>query len=125
MPKKVLIIDDDQVVLFIQKKMVVKSGLAETTTEFSNPVEALEYVKNDSTNDFLLLLDIKMPEMSGWDFLDAAQNLPNINKIKVVMVSSSIDEKDHAKAKEYDQVIGYMEKPLDITKCQTIASLLG
>jgi CheY-like chemotaxis protein len=67
---------------------------------------------------YLLLLDINMPVMSGWDFLDAIRLRSYADQVYAVIVSSSIDTGNHKKAEQYKQVIGYLEKPINVRMLQ-------
>jgi CheY-like chemotaxis protein len=84
-----------------------------------NGQEALDLITNkDSDNsEYLVLLDINMPVMDGWQFLESLGNLNNPPKVNVVIVTSSIDTIDKRKATKYPQVIGFFEKPLTQENC--------
>lgn len=125
MSLKVLVVDDDEVVIFLHKMMAVHSGLSPEPISFKDGKAAIEYLKEQyKEGDFyLILLDINMPVMNGWEFLDAIQTMPFSNLTSVVMVTSSIDSIDRDKAKQYTQVIDYVEKPLNIETCNRIKRL--
>lgn len=125
MSLKVLIADDDEVVIFLQKMMVVHSGLSPEPISFNDGKAAIDYLNEQykEGDSYLILLDINMPVMNGWEFLDAIQTMPFSNAVSVVMVTSSIDSKDRDKAKQYTQVIDYIEKPLNIETCNRIKRL--
>lgn len=114
---KTLIIDDDEITVFILRKLVSASGIEENPISFLKAAEALEYLhgENDIEKAFLLLLDINMPEMSGWDFLNIISDTPPKCKIYVAIVTSSVDTYDKEYAKNYKQVIQFFEKPLSIS----------
>jgi len=118
MDLKVLVVDDDEIFLLLHDFTVIESGLASSTLGFEEAEKALEYLEEHYTEDesYLILLDINMPIMNGWQFLDSIRNAPYSNQIHVAIVSSSIDYEDHIKAQQYSQVIDYIEKPLDIKK---------
>ena len=61
----------------------------------------------------LILLDLNMPQMDGWEFLDAFERLPLPSPVCVLVLTSSIDPADRAKAARYRAVAGYLAKPLD------------
>lgn len=110
---KVLIVDDDPVTLFIHRQNVIKSDLSSDPVTFSNGKEVLDYLNEQTDEDvvFFILLDINMPEMNGWQFLQAL-NSKDADRVYTVMVSSSVDSRDHLKAQEFKSVIGYLEKPM-------------
>jgi CheY-like chemotaxis protein len=120
-----LIVDDDAMVVFLHKLAVVDSGLSNVPGVARNGIEALAYISKHQTSDtsFLILLDINMPEMDGWGFLDAIQKLNIPTSISVVMVTSSIDKRDRNRAKEYSHVIEYVEKPLNSSACADLKKL--
>jgi CheY-like chemotaxis protein len=116
MSLKVIIVDDDPLINFLHEKITERSGLCKQPLCFVNGNEALDYfIKEVNTVDsYLILLDIKMPEMDGWQLLDELKMQKIYNQIYVVMVTSSVDNEDHKKAKLYTQVINYIEKPLSL-----------
>jgi CheY-like chemotaxis protein len=122
MKLETLIADDDDMVIFLHKIAVVESALSEKPVIARNGSQALDYVLKHSDTTLLVLLDINMPEMDGWEFLEAIQKLPS-PKILVVMVTSSVDSRDRKKAKSYPQVIEYIEKPLTVDTCSYIKNL--
>lgn len=122
---KVLIIDDDDVVIFIQKKMLSNHKIADTPLSFKKAEAALNYLneQQEADNDFLILLDINMPEMDGWTFLNRVQNTAVQDRVHVIMVTSSIDQKDKTKALEYDIVRDFIEKPISTAHCMKIKTI--
>lgn len=115
---EVIIIDDDEIVILIQKKMIVKSSFHDNPLSFLNGKLGLDYLLNNTDKDkmYFILLDINMPVMNGWDFLDAINKWPVANDILIAVVTSSTNESDKQKAFEYKQVIKYIEKPVNIQK---------
>ncbi|OOQ57758.1 response regulator [Mucilaginibacter pedocola] len=119
--RKVCIIDDDEIYTCIIKRMIAGSGLASSELFFPNGQEAIEFFKSnisgkpDALPD-VILLDINMPVLDGWQFLDKFSLLdsPAQKDIPIFIVSSSIDEKDHRKAKSYPQVLDYVVKPVSL-----------
>lgn len=123
MKRKVLIIDDDPGVLFLHELMVTESGLDENPLVFCKANDALEYIKFKTCPKqlFLLFLDINMPRMNGWDFLDQLINNPAACRIKVIMVTSSLSFSDRAKAREYTNlIIDFWEKPISEFECSAL-----
>ena len=110
----ILIIDDDEAVRFFHRIIVTQSGLSTEPLCFSNGVEALAYLdKNyNSSNYYLVLLDINMPVMDGWDMLYALDNKNYYSQVNVVMVTSSVNKTDLERAKEFKTVIDFVEKPI-------------
>ncbi len=116
-----LIVDDDAMIQKLHSMLVKKNDLAEEFLKFDNGKLALDFVvKYDEDQVFIVLLDLNMPIMNGWEFLDAINdNLPNM-PIFVAIVSSSIDLSDIEKAKNYSQVIAYIDKPLSHNAIQML-----
>ncbi|AWW29358.1 transcriptional regulator [Echinicola strongylocentroti] len=106
--KSILIVDDDKVQHLINKRLLLKSNPQLELYFFSNPLEALKWLENHKVD--LLLLDINMPQMVGWDFLD--QLIERKIKLEVKMLSSSIDPRDEERSQQYDMVSGFLVKPL-------------
>lgn len=105
----IVLIDDDPISTFLTEKLI--SSLIEKPCQFlkfHSAKMALEVISNIQPN--YLFLDINMPEMNGWDFLDNFQ--PENEEIKIYIVSSSIDERDVLKASRYSLVKEYLSKPL-------------
>jgi CheY-like chemotaxis protein len=122
MSLKTIIIDDDEITIFILKKMVIASGICNNPMSFLRAAEALEYMMNETTaeDNYLLLLDINMPEMNGWDFLNIISATPPKCNTQVAIVTSSVDTYDKECAAKYKQVIHFFEKPLSIVGLQQL-----
>ncbi|EIM72844.1 transcriptional regulator [Nitritalea halalkaliphila LW7] len=121
--KRYILIDDDNMMHLLHRqilKLVDPDATAIHT--FLNPKEGLAYLRSERDNlqETLLFLDINMPEMSGWELLDACM-LEDIQP-RVIILSSSEDEEDVQKAFSYPAVIEYMTKPLSKEK---LAHFLG
>ena len=120
-----LIVEDDEVFILLNKRMVVKSGLCVEPLSFHDGKEALDYLDGplDDEDCYLILLDINMPIMNGWEFLDSIQTITISNLISVIMVTSSIESIDQDRARRYPQVVDYFEKPLRIENFNRIMLL--
>ena len=83
-------------------------------------MEALEYLDANASEEtiFLILLDINMPVMNGWEFLNAIGDRSYLDRVNVVMVSSATEESEMRKAHTYQQVIDYQQKPLSVEMCK-------
>jgi CheY-like chemotaxis protein len=115
MSLKVLVVDDDEIIVFLHNMIMKDNGMASDSLSFQNGKEALDYLNsaNNLNQTCLVLLDINMPVMNGWQLLDSIQSSSYAKNIYVVMVTSSIDSEDREKASQYPQIIAYFEKPLN------------
>ena len=106
---KIVLIDDDPVSIFVTEKLISRT-ISEPFNVFSfnNVARALEDIY-DIQPDYLFL-DINMPEMSGWDFLETFD--PGKNSPEIYILSSSIDQRDITKAAKYAKVKNYLTKPM-------------
>lgn len=118
-------IDDDPIALMISKKIIAKINFATDVITAKNGEEALQLYnnllqKNHQNNDSkidLIFLDLNMPVMSGWQFLEifTTSKYEYFNKhTKVVIISSSIDPQDVAKAKQFSIVTDFLPKPITV-----------
>ena len=106
----ILLVDDEYISNFINKKLISHIDASVNAIEFSDPEAAfdqLDYIKPD-----LIFLDINMPVMNGWDFLD--KMAAEAKDYKVVILTSSVNAIDHKRAMKYMNVVGYVEKPATI-----------
>lgn len=111
---KVVLVDDDAVVLFLHNVLVKRSCLPPVAFSCKNAREALEEIRGNREENYLIFLDINMPVMNGWEFLDAIQHEQFPGNIFVAIVTSSINSQDRRKAEQYSQFLHYLEKPLSV-----------
>ncbi|REL29136.1 response regulator [Rhodohalobacter sp. SW132] len=121
----VLIVDDDAGVLFLHELMVRESGFSEDILTFNGARKALDYLEKqkDKISAGIIFLDINMPGMDGWKFLELLDESGQFERVFVVMVSSSVNRSDRDKAKSFPHVIDYIEKPLDFEACEKVKKL--
>lgn len=115
--KYILLIDDDSTTNFIHQKLIEKIDCSENTRSFINGREALDFIEislNQQKKPMLIFLDINMPVMNGWQFLDAYNSLPEESRsgITIAMATVSPDPEDIALAKEKN-INHYLNKPID------------
>ena len=119
--KAVMLIDDNEIDNLINQKMLEASNIAETIFMHTGATGALEFLKNIkklSTNGVglpeVIFLDIDMPLMDGFQFLDEFEKLSDYikNNISIIMLTSSINPQDLSKAKKSAFVKKYINKPL-------------
>lgn len=112
---KIYLVDDFEMVNVLHGILFKKLGMDNEVKAYTDPEKALEDIAKDSVqhNSILILLDINMPEMSGFDFLDVLKRKSFKMYIDVVIVTSSISESDKARAKTYPMLVkDYVIKPL-------------
>lgn len=119
-PEKLYMIIDDDTINNMVCQLVIKNSVPDSTTMcFINPIEALEYLKDiNHSKPEIILLDINMPEMDGWEFLEKYESVEL--KTKIVILSSSTNENDKYRAEKHPLVINYVSKPLTIEKMMKV-----
>jgi CheY-like chemotaxis protein len=114
--KLTFIIDDDPVFVLLFKKIMLKIGQFETVLNFENGQLALEALiekfNNNEPMPDIIFLDINMPVMDGWEFLKALEKYKFKDKLKIYMVSSSIDPTEIKKSKNFKTVKQFISKPV-------------
>jgi CheY-like chemotaxis protein len=120
----ILLIDDDDIFIFLTKRVLMNTGLVKTIDVCKSAIDAVQFLssqKNDSIPD-MIFLDLNMPGMDGWEFLENYQLLlPELkNPPLLYVISSSIAENDYDRAMNIHGVNGYLSKPLEITQIKTL-----
>ena len=123
------IIDDDKIYVNLVKKIIEIKKLSENLLIYKNGKEALDYFKDIMQNvtdedklPDIIFLDLNMPVMDGWEFLNEFVKIKNnLNKkITIYVVSSSIDPRDLERAKSFNLVTDYLIKPIELKKFEKI-----
>lgn len=111
---KTILIDDDEVFLMMTKKMMANSDFDQAPVSFTSGEEALKFMEEDySVNEvYLLFLDINMPGMNGWEFLEKVAPMITEQNTYVFLTTSSTDDEDIAQAGEHDLVYQFLSKPV-------------
>jgi CheY-like chemotaxis protein len=115
----VMLVDDNGIDLYLHRRLLQIAGIAERTLEFSNGAAALEFLKNHENNALeipeVMLLDIQMPLMNGFDFLVHFEQLPAEikNRVHIFTLSSTNNQEDLWKLRRNPLVKGILRKPLD------------
>ncbi|MEI8099195.1 MAG: response regulator [Sediminibacterium sp.] len=121
--KNVCLIDDDKIYQFTATMILEATGLTNSIAAFLNGKDAINFLKDPNTTlnsqlPDIIFLDINMPVMNGWEFLEEFQQFSASlsQPIKIYLVSSSVDESDINKSKNYPAVTDYVIKPLNRDK---------
>ncbi len=114
---KILMIDDEEISLFLNRKMLELYWSDCTIASSTKAKEVLNDFINEESFPDLILLDLRMPEMDGHEFLE---RLPTefYEKLKIIVLSSSLDKDDREKSLLYGCVVDFVNKPLDPTKIE-------
>ncbi len=127
MLNQVLIVDDSDADLLYASIIVEKSGVAQSVLALETAAEALDYLRRPEGHDVdVILLDINMPEMDGFSFLRAYEQLHATQRARavVVMLTSSPDPQDRARAFAFSCVKDYVIKPIDIEAASQLESCI-
>ncbi|MBT0607001.1 response regulator [Aequorivita echinoideorum] len=117
--KNVLLIDDSESDNFYHERKIRKMGITDNIHISYSGQEALDYLRSElegvHPQPTLIFLDINMPGMNGWEFLEEYEKLEVAQKGEIIltMLSNSIDERDKERANVYSSVRGFYSKPLN------------
>lgn len=122
---RILLIDDDDIFIFLTKRMLMNTGLVKSIEVCKSAIDAVKFLsttKHQEAIPDMIFLDLNMPGMDGWEFLENYQMLLPLMKNPPVLyvVSSSIAENDYDRAMSIQGVNGYLSKPLELTQIRTL-----
>ena len=123
---KVMVVDDNEVDLYVSRRVIEKYSFAEEVILMDSAREALEYLKSHERQPDalpgLIFLDINMPEMNGFEFLDAYIQLADNIKSNciIMMLTTSVHPEDKARVDGNPYVRNYLNKPLNKEKLSTL-----
>jgi len=116
--ERVMIIDDNVIDLYITRRLIIKNNFGEKVLEFDAAEEALKYLQDNQNNISMLpqiiFIDIYMPIMSGFEFLEAYDKLPTSLKkyCKTFIISSTIDDNDIERSRLDKNLTSFQVKPI-------------
>jgi CheY-like chemotaxis protein len=122
---KIAIIDDDPIFQILLNKLIQKIPAENVVQQYTNGRLAAEFMEefSESLNVLpdLIFLDINMPEMNGWQFLEALRAL-SIKDYKpiIYLSSSSLDDRDYLRAKSFTELTGFLNKPISFPELTRI-----
>jgi len=109
----IFFIDDDEATNFYHKIVLEEANVCQDCKFFEKALDALDYLKNPSSNTpQIIFLDINMPRIDGWLFLDKYKEIELTNPPKIIMFSTSISPSEKEKAEEHPLIYKYLKKPL-------------
>jgi CheY-like chemotaxis protein len=122
----ILLIDDDEISNFLCEETIKYSNTAGNVKSFVNADEAIDFLASSTPQNLpdLIFLDINMPGMDGWEFLEDLEKMSKSAEklLKVVILSSSNFHLDIEKSRKFVSVTGFASKPLT---SQLLESILG
>ncbi|MEQ8905413.1 response regulator [Ekhidna sp.] len=113
--KKVLLVDDDDIVNSINSVIIKHARFADEVESINNVQHAIDFLnrtKNSSDRPEVIFLDLNMPDQDGWDFMEEYEKLEMNGQTKVIMLTSSISTKDEERASSSKQIAAFVSKPL-------------
>jgi CheY-like chemotaxis protein len=127
MPLRILMIDDNEDDLMFTQIALKRCGVEYDTHTYQKAQDALSYLSSTPDHGVdLILLDINMPVMNGFDFLEAFEALApeHRGRTVVALLSSSRDALDRERAAHFPSVRGFLTKPLERSEAAKLASLI-
>jgi PAS domain S-box-containing protein len=119
--RTIWLVDDDQVIAYITQRLINNADPSIQVSTFLSAKMALEKLRFNSEGPDILLLDINMPGINGWQFLDELRVMQRF--VNVYMYSSSIDPEDIKKARSYPMVRDFLAKPIEASSIRSLLDI--
>ena len=126
--RRAFIVDDELIDQTLYGMIVKETGIVDELQTFTYAEDALAFlVENPDKPVDVIFLDVNMPRMDGFEFLEAAEQQVGeaFAELVVVMITTSLDPRDVARANQHPRVRHYIEKPLTHDDVREVAKLLG
>ncbi|MFK7859559.1 MAG: response regulator [Granulosicoccus sp.] len=126
--KLAMLIDDSNMDQRLYTRVLEKSGLVETIIGFTYADEALDHlIENPQLEVSVIFLDINMPRMNGFEFLEEASTRlgRDVAKVVIVMLTTSLDPDDENRARRFEAVKDFISKPLSYDDVRKVADLVS
>jgi len=122
MNRKIIIVDDDPTSNYISEFILSSVHLNADIISFINPIEALEKLPEmNITPDSIILLDLNMPEMNGYEFVDSLEELGLDCQVVILTCSKNLMDREYSK--KYEKIKGFLSKPLTQDNIDVFAEL--
>jgi len=123
-----MVLEDDDIFMELNQRVINRSGLASELVCFEYAQRGLDEIRQriahgTAVPDFLLL-DLRMPVLNGFEFLEKLKEMPQqpLERLKIHLLTSSLDENDISRAFSYPHVYGFLSKPLSAKKLDQVVS---
>lgn len=127
--KSCFIVDDDVIFKKLLVRIITNKSFCETVKTFENGKEALDFVESIQANKEempdVIFLDLNMPVLDGWQFLEDFETRKLDKKVALFVLSSSIEENDVMQVKSYSCVTGMLVKPLEYEDLEKVKQMMG
>ena len=125
---KTLIIDDDPIATMLLNKKLDLNGDGDIPLLFENGQQGIDYITSQPPNqNYLIFLDIHMPILDGWQFLQGLQSQNSTNNYFIYVTSSSVNPVEIQQADKFPEVVNFLSKPItheQITQCKNLINRL-
>jgi CheY-like chemotaxis protein len=117
--KTILLIDDNEIDLFINEKVIHAKKTGAVVLKESSAARAIDNFRNATSRAHIpdyIFIDLNMPAMNGFDFMENFERLPDelICNCQIFMLTTSTQEEDIKKAQQFRYIVKYLNKPLDL-----------